>query len=135
MVDSGFWGKNSWHLPFQERKELQYAINCSGVLGYRHQGWLSFAANSENLGSKIRWSSFFSKQVSNTADCTGIMDGCMADQGSGFRNLIGPGSSIIIFVQPFPWYLIKVGLWGRGGGVGSLGSFLELGVCMYVRKM
>ena len=42
---------------------------------------------------------------------------------------IGPGSSIILFVQPFPQYLIKV---GYGWGV-RLSSLYWVGVCiMYV---
>ena len=40
--------------------------------------------------------------------------------------------SYLLFVQPFHRYLIKVGLWGRGAGVGSLGSFVELDWSMYV---
>ena len=45
------------------------------------------------------------------ADCTWIMDG-----RSGRREYcIGPGSSIILFVHPFPQYLIKVG-YGCGWG-------------------
>ena len=45
-----------------------------------------------------------------------IMDGCMADDLAGRRDHIGPGSCIILFVQSFPHYLIKVG-WGCGGAV------------------
>ena len=57
--------------------------------------------------------------------------GCMADQGEGIiaSGLVVTGSSIILFVQPFPQYLIKVGYGGRGGG-GRLSSLYRVGVCI-----
>ena len=48
-----------------------------------------------------------------------MVHGCMAEQGEGIC-CIEPGSSIILFVQPFPQYLIKVGY--GCGGVGWLSS-------------
>ena len=47
----------------------------------------------------------------------GMVHGCMAEQGDGIC-CIEPGSSITLFVQPFPQYLIKVGNGCGGGSVG-----------------
>ena len=61
-----------------------------------------------------------------------MYQGWMYDRSG--RDYIGPGS-IILFVQPFHRYLIKVGSWGRGAGVGTLGSFVELDWSMYACRM
>ena len=54
--------------------------------------------------------------IQPTADCTWIwMDVWQIREKARRDYCIGPGSSIILFVQPFPQYSIKVG-YGCGWG-------------------
>ena len=114
MVNRGWWNDDVRGI---QKSELQGRNSWKTTSTQERRGlWISQMIDLGDVKIDCHHISASKVPIQPTADCTWIwMDVWQIREKARRDYCIGPGSSIILFVQPFPQYSIKVG-YGCGWG-------------------